>query len=272
MRRIHAGPVSTNVTVGTLSCFVAGSMPDFGSITVATGKSHLDFIMLGTTPPFPYCTGTSGCFQIAGISMKQPAGRTATIPRLATEPIAPASGTMGIVGNSTISGAISFFGTVNRISTTAGASVAAVLITNIDSTAGVTYLSRFYTEQLGAGSCRTLFYAASPTMANTGGEFHVLAEVGAHFALKAIYTTGSGSTVSTYNSAGNPSAAFNGILGQITASGTAFATLGTPANGTIGYCTDCDAPTVAGTNNICPSAGAKAGAEAHRNSGGWLCF
>lgn len=52
----------------------------------------------------------------------------------------------------------------------------------------------------------------------------------------------------------------------------AFAALLTQPNGTILYCSDCDAPTVAGTNNTCTSAGAKAGAEAHKVRGAWQCY
>lgn len=55
------------------------------------------------------------------------------------------------------------------------------------------------------------------------------------------------------------------IIGSVT-----FASLGTPSNGTQVYCSDCDAPGSPGA--ACTSAGAKAGAEAHRVRGGWICF
>jgi hypothetical protein len=48
-----------------------------------------------------------------------------------------------------------------------------------------------------------------------------------------------------------------------------FAGLGTPADGMVVYCLDCDAPT--SPEATCTSSGAKAGAEAHRIDGTWQC-
>lgn len=51
---------------------------------------------------------------------------------------------------------------------------------------------------------------------------------------------------------------------------SAYADLGTPADGTLLYCSDCDAPITQGA--VCASVGAKAGAEAHRVRGTWQCY
>jgi len=48
-----------------------------------------------------------------------------------------------------------------------------------------------------------------------------------------------------------------------------FANLGTPANGSTAYCSDCDAPAV--FNSTCTSAGTKTGAFAQRLNGVWVC-
>lgn len=50
-----------------------------------------------------------------------------------------------------------------------------------------------------------------------------------------------------------------------------FADLGTPVDGDIVYCPDCDTPTTPGTT-LCSSSGDKAGAEAHRIRGAWTCL
>lgn len=49
-----------------------------------------------------------------------------------------------------------------------------------------------------------------------------------------------------------------------------LAGLGTPANGTVIYCTNCDTPASPGAT--CSATGDTAGAEAHRIRGGWNCF
>lgn len=51
---------------------------------------------------------------------------------------------------------------------------------------------------------------------------------------------------------------------------SAFANLGTPANGTVAYCSDCDP--VSGTIAGCTSAGAQSGAVAIRVAGNWDCL
>jgi len=49
-----------------------------------------------------------------------------------------------------------------------------------------------------------------------------------------------------------------------------FANLGTPANGSFAYCSDCDAPTL--VDSTCTSAGGKTGSFAARVNGAWKCF
>lgn len=51
---------------------------------------------------------------------------------------------------------------------------------------------------------------------------------------------------------------------------TTFGALGTPANGRIVYCTDCNTPAAQG--DVCANAGDEAGAEAHRIRGVWKCY
>ena len=48
-----------------------------------------------------------------------------------------------------------------------------------------------------------------------------------------------------------------------------FAKLGTPANGTFAYCSDCDPGTL--FNSTCTSSGTKTGSFARRINGAWLC-
>lgn len=50
----------------------------------------------------------------------------------------------------------------------------------------------------------------------------------------------------------------------------AFASLGTPANGYVIYCTNCNTPATPGA--ACATGGDNAGAEAHRIRGAWACF
>lgn len=52
--------------------------------------------------------------------------------------------------------------------------------------------------------------------------------------------------------------------------GKAFAALGTPANGTVTYCSNCDPG--ADPQTTCASAGAQTGALAVRLNGAWICF
>lgn len=49
-----------------------------------------------------------------------------------------------------------------------------------------------------------------------------------------------------------------------------FANLGTPANGSFAYCSDCDAPTL--VDSTCTNIGAKTGSFAARVNGAWKCF
>lgn len=55
---------------------------------------------------------------------------------------------------------------------------------------------------------------------------------------------------------------------EVTFAAKTFATLGTPANGTMTFCSDCD-PAL--TMAVCVSAGAKTGAFAFRINGAWIC-
>lgn len=50
----------------------------------------------------------------------------------------------------------------------------------------------------------------------------------------------------------------------------AFANLGTPADGSMTYCSDCDAPTL--IDSTCTSVGGKTGSFAARVNGAWKCF
>ncbi len=56
---------------------------------------------------------------------------------------------------------------------------------------------------------------------------------------------------------------------QILFGGCTFANLGTPANGSMAFCSDCDPPAL--FNSTCASAGAKTGAFAQRINGAWIC-
>lgn len=57
--------------------------------------------------------------------------------------------------------------------------------------------------------------------------------------------------------------------GVATMAGVAFASLGTPANGSFSYCSDCDPQA---TLTTCTSVGAKTGAFAYRLAGAWKCI
>jgi hypothetical protein len=58
--------------------------------------------------------------------------------------------------------------------------------------------------------------------------------------------------------------------GSVALTATAFAALGTPANGTLLYCSDCDPPTL--VDQTCLSVGAKTGSLAFRVNGAWKCI
>ncbi len=60
------------------------------------------------------------------------------------------------------------------------------------------------------------------------------------------------------------------FIGEVLLGSTAFASLGTPANGAITFCNDCDAPTL--VDSTCTSAGAKTGSFAVRANGAWKCI
>lgn len=60
------------------------------------------------------------------------------------------------------------------------------------------------------------------------------------------------------------------LTSTILSAGVAFASLGTPANGAIVYCTNCDQPTLVATT--CTSAGGQTGAIAVRLNGAWKCL
>jgi len=62
----------------------------------------------------------------------------------------------------------------------------------------------------------------------------------------------------------------NVIANSFSMSGSTFSSLGTPADGRILYCTDCDIPASQGAP--CSSSGDRAGAEAHRIRGAWKCY
>jgi len=64
----------------------------------------------------------------------------------------------------------------------------------------------------------------------------------------------------TLQGGSNPIAIFAPIL---------FANLGTPANGTFTFCSDCDPGTL--FNSTCTSAGTQTGSFARRVNGVWLC-
>mgnify|MGYP001613730568 CR=1 FL=1 len=60
------------------------------------------------------------------------------------------------------------------------------------------------------------------------------------------------------------------LTGGLFSNGVAFASLGTPSNGMIVFCTDCDPPTL--VDSTCTSTGAKTGTLAVRQNGAWKCI
>ena len=110
--------------------------------------------------------------------------------------------------------------------------------------------------------------STDPSLGNTG----VLASGTVDFTMDETGNVGIGDT--------SPAALLtvgNGDLFQVSSTGVvligtvAFAALGTPANGTEVYCSNCDAPTVAGSYNTCASTPGP-GAWAKRIRGAWSCF
>jgi len=59
-----------HVTEGDLACWVSGDL-DFGPLAVANGTSHLDFTFPGGYPPYVYCSGTTGGFEVVSVSLKE---------------------------------------------------------------------------------------------------------------------------------------------------------------------------------------------------------
>jgi len=99
------------------------------------------------------------------------------------------------------------------------------------------------------------------TLSNTHG---LLIQAGAvTAATNAFGLTVNAPTGGTTNYAGQ-------FKGEVLLGSTAFASLGTPANGTITFCNDCDAPTL--VDSTCTSAGAKTGSFAVRANGAWKCI
>lgn len=92
---------------------------------------------------------------------------------------------------------------LNFVNSAAGGSVGGLNITIADTVAGVSHLSRFYTQQQGGGIGRTLFYAASPTTGSTRGQFDILTENGASFLMRlGFQVTGSNNTLDLHDIAG----------------------------------------------------------------------
>jgi hypothetical protein len=58
---------------------------------------------------------------------------------------------------------------------------------------------------------------------------------------------------------------------QMLMSGVAFASLGTPSNGTWAYCTHCDAVGSGAATATCAASGGGTGAFAFRINGAWKC-
>lgn len=110
---------------------------------------------------------------------------------------------------------------------TAGASVDGLIVVGVDTTAGVSHLSRFYTQQLGGGIGRTLFYAASNTTGSTQGQFDILTENGGNFLMSLGPTTlGSSNTAGFYSLAGSETIRLN-------TNGTSFFNSGNVGIGTV---------------------------------------
>lgn len=93
--------------------------------------------------------------------------------------------------------------------------------------------------------------------------------------------TGSNQFVAVWNGSGSIQAGHAQDTGSVfllgegfTMGNATYATItgGTLGNGTVIYCSNCDAPTVSGTYNTCTSSSGMAGAEAHKIRGTWQCF
>ena len=92
----------------------------------------------------------------------------------------------------------------------AGGSADGLIIVGVDTTAGTTHVSRFYTQQRGTGFARTLFYSASPTNDGTRGQFDIITEDGGKFLMSlGIGLLGSNQTVGFYNLSGTETVRFN---------------------------------------------------------------
>lgn len=79
--------------------------------------------------------------------------------------------------------------------------------------------------------------------------------------------------VHTVSFPGTGATSFGGSLsagGDIILGSNTLVGLGTPADGHISYCTNCDTPTSPG--DACSTSGDTAGAEAHRIRNAWKCF
>jgi hypothetical protein len=62
-----------NVTAGDLVCQIWGNSL-LATIAVVNGASSVDFQFLGGYPPYAYCEGTSGGFEIVSVSLKEITG------------------------------------------------------------------------------------------------------------------------------------------------------------------------------------------------------
>lgn len=183
------------------------------------------------------------------------------------------------------SGALQFATMTPGGTMTEGVRLTADQLMGIGTTAPTNILS------LGGNSART-FWMERHTTANTAGNALSVQAGGATsgatdkngggLVLAAGVSTGTGVgtvTVNTYTGlvgAGTTdntavSTVFNGI-GSVTHPAVLFGNLGTPSNGTVAYCSDCDPPAVAGTYNDCTSAGTETGAFAFRVNGKWKCL
>jgi hypothetical protein len=117
-------------------------------------------------------------------------------------------------------------------------------------------------------------------------EFHTNTDTGADTEYMRISSSGVvsvlGTTASTSTTTGTLlSAGGLGVVGAIfgaTLNATTtvamgaviFTALGTPANGTLSYCSDCDPPTL--VESTCTHAGAQTGSLAMRVNGAWKCL
>lgn len=106
-------------------------------------------------------------------------------------------------------GSISGISTLGFSSSAAGASTGGLTISVTDSTAGVTHVSRFQTQQQGAGIGRTLFYAASPTTGATQGQFDIITENGGGFLMQLGPAATSNNSLTIPNLAGTDKVRLN---------------------------------------------------------------